>query len=202
MHTRAVGSGSQPYPYGSEFAFDTMGQEAVVVWLLHFAIGTNTFANDAKRTVDHILSYMRSSPTWAYNGGSRSWGDLGNNGKWQVTTGANYETRGNFHYRSGLNAIPLLEWYRGHPDDVFLLEPALGAVAGQVGAVRTAERLLPSSPPPLRRQHGGARVDFWRAARVQLRAPLARGNDLAATIKIAADGHFNCFCSFVLPHAR
>ena len=49
------------YPYGSEFSFDTTGQEAVVVWLLHFANATNGFAQDAKRTVDHILSYMRSS---------------------------------------------------------------------------------------------------------------------------------------------
>jgi hypothetical protein len=50
----------------------------------------------------------------------------------QVTSGANYGTRGNFHYRSGLNAIPLIEWFIRNPDDVFLLEPALGAVAGQV----------------------------------------------------------------------
>jgi len=142
MYTRATGFSKQEYPYGSEFAFDTTGQEAVVVWLLHFANASNTFAEDAKRTVDHILSYMRSSPTWAYNGGSRSWGDLGNNGKWQVTSGANYETRGNFHYRSGLNAIPLLEWYRRYPDDLFLLEPALGAVAGQMNNID--ERGAPS----------------------------------------------------------
>jgi len=135
MYERASGRFSQPYPYGSEFAFDTTGQEAVVVWLLYFANKTNTMAAAAKDTVDHILSYMRSSGTWAYNGGSRSWGDLGNNGKWQVTSGANYETRGNFHYRSGLNAIPLLEWYRLHPDDLFLLEPALGAVAGQMNNI-------------------------------------------------------------------
>lgn len=85
---------------------------------------------------------MRSSGTWAYNGGSRSWGDLGNNGKWQATAGAHFETRGNFHYRSGLNAIPLLEWYRRHPDDVFLLEPALGAIAGQMNNID--ERGAPS----------------------------------------------------------
>ena len=53
------------------------GQEAVVVWLLHFANSSNSFATAAERTVNHILSYMRSSATWAYNGGSRSWGDLG-----------------------------------------------------------------------------------------------------------------------------
>ena len=50
---------------GSEFSFDTTGQEAVVVWLLYFANSTNTFAAAAKETVDHILSYMRSSATWA-----------------------------------------------------------------------------------------------------------------------------------------
>merc|ERR1711969_213595 len=100
MYSRAAGRFSQPYPYGSEFAFDTTGQEAVVVWLLHFANASNSMAAAAKETVDHVLSYMRSSATWAYNGGSRSWGDLGNNGKWQATSGANFETRGNFHYRS------------------------------------------------------------------------------------------------------
>ena len=41
----------------------------------------------AKRTVDHILSYMRSSPTWPYNGGARSWGDAGNNAKWLPSFG-------------------------------------------------------------------------------------------------------------------
>ena len=134
-YQRASGPFSAKYPYGSEFAFDTTGQEAVVVWLLHFANSSNSFATSAKATVDHILSYMRSSPTWAYNGGSRSWGDLGNNGKWQATAGANFETRGNFHYRSGLNAIPLLEWYRRNPDDFFVLPPALGAHAGQMNNI-------------------------------------------------------------------
>ena len=34
----------------------------------------------AKATVDHILSYMRSIPSWAYNGGARA-ADSGNGGK-------------------------------------------------------------------------------------------------------------------------
>ena len=63
---------TQAYPYGSEFGFDTTGQEEVVIWNMYFGNMTA-----AKRTVDHILSYMRSSPTWAYNGGARSWGDAG-----------------------------------------------------------------------------------------------------------------------------
>eukprot|EP01084_Bolivina_argentea_P028655 53226_1 len=129
---------SEPYPYGSEFAFDTTGQEEVVVWLMYFANGTyqsnDTYMLAAKKTVDHVLSYMKSSGTWAYHGGSRSWGDLGNNGKWMVSSGTacNFETRGNMHYRSGLNMIPLIEWYRSNPDDFFLLEISMGAQAGQL----------------------------------------------------------------------
>ena len=78
---------------------------------MHFAgqEGDKTnYTAAAKRTVDHILSYMRTFPSWAYNGASRSWGDLGNNGKWMISksTASNFQTRGNFHYRSGLNQIP------------------------------------------------------------------------------------------------
>lgn len=36
------------------------------------------------------------------------------------------------HYRTGLNMIPLIEWYRANPDDFFLLEVAMGAQAGQM----------------------------------------------------------------------
>lgn len=60
MYSRASGPFSRPYPYGSEFAFDTTGQEAVVVWLLYFANSTNHMAEAAKETVDHILSYSEN----------------------------------------------------------------------------------------------------------------------------------------------
>ena len=36
------------------------------------------------------------------------------------------------HYRSGLNAIPLIEWYRRHPDDLETLRIAVGAQSGQL----------------------------------------------------------------------
>ena len=91
MYTRALGFSQTEYPYGSEFSFDTTGQEEVVVWLSHFANSSNSWADAAKRTVDHILSYMRNSPTWAYHGGAYSWGDLGNNGKWMPSAGTSFE---------------------------------------------------------------------------------------------------------------
>lgn len=119
----------QRFPYGSEFAFDTTGQEEVVVWNLYYG---NEPA--AKATVDHILSYMRSIPSWAYNGGARA-ADSGNNGKWMPSMGTGKPDRGQMHYRAGLNMIPLLEWYRRHPDDFFLLEVAMGAIGGQLANI-------------------------------------------------------------------
>jgi hypothetical protein len=121
LYERSLGWTREPYPYGSEFGFDTTGQEEVVVWNLYY--GNDTIA---KYTVDHILSYMRSLPTWAYNGGSRSWGDAGNNAKWLTSYGTGFSERGQMHYRSGLNMIPLIEWYRAHPDELFLLEVSIG----------------------------------------------------------------------------
>ena len=69
------------WPYGSEFSYDTTGQEEVVVWLLYFG-----YDAAAKRTVDHILSYMRSLPNWAYMGGADA-GDVANGGKWLTSAG-------------------------------------------------------------------------------------------------------------------
>ena len=130
MRRRQQQWASKPYPYGSEFAFDTTGQEEIVVWSLWYGDGAT-----ARRTVDHILSYMRSSATWAYHGGSRSWGDVENNGKYLTSFGTGCDDRGQMHYRSGLNMIPLLEWYRAHPDDLFVLEVAMGAISGQMANI-------------------------------------------------------------------
>ena len=131
MQVRQKRWADTPYPYGSEFGFDTTGQEEVVVWNLYFG---NESA--AKKTVDHVLSYMRNSPTWAYHGGARSLGDIGNNGKYLATFGTSVADRGNMHYRSGLNMIPLIEWYRRHPEEgTFLLEVAMGAISGQMANI-------------------------------------------------------------------
>ena len=91
----------------------------------------------AKATVDHILSYMRSIPSWAYNGGARA-ADSGNGGKYYAGAGTGKPDRGQMHYRSGLNMIPLIEWYRANPDDFFLLQIAMGAIAGQMTNIDTA----------------------------------------------------------------
>ena len=65
-----------------------------------------------------------------------SLGDIGNNGKYLATFGTSVADRGNMHYRSGLNMIPLIEWYRRHPEEgTFLLEVAMGAISGQMANI-------------------------------------------------------------------
>ena len=77
---------------------------------------------------------MRSSPTWAYHGGARNYNAY-NSGKWLATYGTGSPDRGTMHYRAGLNMIPLIEWYRSNPDDLFLLEISMGAIAGQMSNI-------------------------------------------------------------------
>jgi hypothetical protein len=90
------------YPYGSEFSYDTTGQEEIVIWLLYFG-----YDDAAKRTVDHILSYMRNLPSWAYMGGAVA-SDVANGGKWLTTAGTGQGDLGKMHYRAGLNQVLLL----------------------------------------------------------------------------------------------
>ena len=105
---------------------DTTGMEEVVVWLLYFG-----FDAAALKTIDVVLSYMRSIPNWAYMGGADAT-DIGNGGKWFTAQGTGQKPMIKMHYRSGLNQIPLAEWYRTHPDDFSLLEIIVGSLSGQL----------------------------------------------------------------------
>ena len=68
---------------------------------------------------------MTSVPTWAYHGAAYGMGDFSNNAKWMVTEG--WEREGG-HYRSGLNSIPVIERYRAHPDDFYLLQVGIAGI--------------------------------------------------------------------------
>ena len=104
MAARALQWSTEPYPFGSEFSYDTTGQEEVFVWLQHYG-----YADAANRTLNCILAYMRLLPNWAWHGGATSQGDLGNNGKWFINRGGERILQ---HYRAGLNNIPIIEGYR------------------------------------------------------------------------------------------
>ena len=79
MQARALAWSTEPYPFGSEFSYDTTGQEEVFIWLQRYG-----YAEAANRTLNCILAYMRLLPNWAWHGGATSQGDLGNNGKWFI----------------------------------------------------------------------------------------------------------------------
>ena len=141
MGARAQQWSTQLWPYGSEFSYDTTGQEEVFVWLTYFAAPNNTYAESANRTLEAILGYMRHLPNAWWHAGGRSGGDLGNNGKWFVNRGGERLLQ---HYRAGLNAIPIIEAFRANPDDAFLLYVAMGALTGAYGSILPASH--PTSP--------------------------------------------------------
>ena len=77
-------------------------------------------------TLNAILAYDPAIPSWGYNGSARRY--------WDFIYGADPKysriERQLHHYGSGLNAIPLLEEYRAHPDDLYLLRVGYGGVMG------------------------------------------------------------------------
>lgn len=87
------------------------------------------FGNLNARAVDAILAYMPSQPVWALHGAAYGMGDFSNNAKWMVTGGSEREGG---HYRAGLNALPLLERYRGDPDDIYLLHIGIGGITNML----------------------------------------------------------------------
>jgi alpha-L-arabinofuranosidase len=121
MKGRALHWRSLPYPFGSEMPWDSTGQEEVYVWSHYFG-----FPDKADVTLKAILAYMPTIPHWAYNGNARRYWDFLYAGKTQRIE------RMIHHYGSALNALPVLEAYREHPDDFYLLRVGYG---GRMGAL-------------------------------------------------------------------
>jgi hypothetical protein len=121
------GWNSLPAPFGSEFNWDTTGQEEVAIWGAYFNASSAQYGNLNQRVVASILAYTPNVPNWAWHGSAAGWGDFSNNGKWMVMAG--WEREGQ-HYRAGLNSIPVIERFRQYPNETFLLETAMGALTG------------------------------------------------------------------------
>jgi len=98
---------SQPDPYGSEMAWDSTGEEGVYLWSEYFNDTTT-----AEKTVDAIRGYMPTVPHWGWNGNARRYWDFLYAGDIKL---ARIE-RQIHHYGSGLNALPLLDYYRRAAD--------------------------------------------------------------------------------------
>ncbi|MCR4374414.1 MAG: DUF5695 domain-containing protein, partial [Acidobacteria bacterium] len=127
MKTRADRWAAQAYPFGSEMAWDSTGQEEVFAW-------TKYFDHDAQAltALSSVVGYMPLIPHWGYNGSARRYWDF----IYAGAPGARYE-RQLHHYGSGLNAIPALAQFREQPDDLHLLRIGY---AGTMGALTNIDQ--------------------------------------------------------------
>lgn len=126
MKERADRWKNEAYPFGSEMAWDSTGQEEVYAWCKHFG-----YEDKARVSLDSIMGYMPTVPHWGYNGNARRYWDFLYGGKLPRIE------RQFHHYGSGLNALPVLAEYREHPDDLYLLRVGSG---GTMGALSNIDR--------------------------------------------------------------
>ncbi len=124
MRERADHWKTEAYPFGSEMPWDSTGQEEVYGWSRYFH-----YDDKAEVTLNAILAYDPVLPSWGYNGSARRYWDFLYGGKYPRIE------RQLHHYGSGLNAIPLLEEYRAHPDDLYLLRAGYGGVMGPLSNI-------------------------------------------------------------------
>ncbi len=127
MKARAERWAGQAYPYGSEMAWDSTGQEEVFAWMRYFG-----YDRQATTALNSVVGYMPAVPHWGYNGAARRYWDF----IYAGAPGASYE-RQLHHYGSGLNAIPALTRYRDDPSDFHLLRIGY---AGTMGALTNIDR--------------------------------------------------------------
>ena len=110
MKERADAWAKEQYPFGSEMSWDSTGQEEVYAWCKHFG-----YQDKAMVSLDSIIGYMPLIPHWGYNGNARRYWDF------LYAAKTRRIERQIHHYGSGLNAIPVLDYYRSHPDDEYYL---------------------------------------------------------------------------------
>ncbi len=127
MKERADSWNQEPYPFGSEQAWDSTGQPEVYAWTEYFG-----FHEKAQVCLDSILGYMPTVPSWAYDGNARRYWDF----YYGAAPGGRQE-RQVHHYGSGINAVPMLSAFRSHPDDFYLLEVGY---AGEMGALAAIDK--------------------------------------------------------------
>jgi hypothetical protein len=126
-----AGWANYTFEMGSEFSFDTTGQEELAVWGAYYNAPANWPApappggDLATRVRESILAFEPSQPVYALHGSAYGMGDFSNGGKWMVQGG--WEREGG-HYRAGLNSIPLVEGFWQNPDDPYLLHVGVGGI--------------------------------------------------------------------------
>ena len=130
MKERADRWKGEAYPFGSEMAWDSTGQEEVYAWCKYFG-----YTDKAEVSLSSILGYMPTLPHWGYNGNARRYWDFLYGGAPGPTSRIERQFH---HYGSGLNAIPVLAEYRDHPDDYYLLRVGYGGTMGALSNIDQA----------------------------------------------------------------
>ncbi len=121
MRKRADLWNHEAFPFGSEMPWDSTGQEEVYAWTRYFG-----FQQKANLTLDAVLAFDPSIPSWSYNGSATHYWDFLFAGKVERLE------RQLHHYGSGLNAIPVLAAYRQDPKDLYLLRIGYGGAMGEL----------------------------------------------------------------------
>ena len=125
MKERADVWKGRAYPFGSEMAWDSTGQEEVFAWTKYFG-----YDDKGEVSLNSILGYMPTVPHWGYNGNARRYWDF----YYGAAPGGQLE-RQIHHYGSGINAIPVLAAYRERPDDYYLLRVGYGGTMGALSNI-------------------------------------------------------------------
>ncbi|KJA28438.1 hypothetical protein HYPSUDRAFT_51246 [Hypholoma sublateritium FD-334 SS-4] len=121
MKSRATNWAGERYPFGSEMAWDSTGQEGVYGWSKYF--GNNVTAENA---LNSIIAYQPLIAHWGYNGNARRYWDFEYGGKLQRIE------RQIHHYGSGLNALPLISEFESSPTDFYLLRVGFAGLSGSL----------------------------------------------------------------------
>ena len=111
-----------PFPFGSEFPWDSTGQEEIYLTAQRFRL-----YDLSNSTLNAVLGYTHSVPNWGYHGAARRFWDYVYNGCPELNEGIE---RVLHHYGSGLNALPIMDAYDRNPDDIYLLEVGMGSITG------------------------------------------------------------------------
>ncbi len=113
---------SLPFPFGSEFPWDSTGQEEIYLTAQRFGL-----YNLSNSTLNAVLVYTHSVPNSGYHCAARSFWDYAVNGCPELNNGIE---RALDHYGSSFNALPILNAYDRNPDDIYLLEVDIGSITG------------------------------------------------------------------------
>ncbi len=121
MYKRAELWNREMFPFGSEMPWDTTGEEEIYAWTHYFG-----FNHMAQLTLNAILGFDPSIPSWGYNGSGTHYWDF-------LYAGAIQRLEPQLmHYGAGINAIPLLRAYRQDPKNLLLLRIGYGGTMGEL----------------------------------------------------------------------